>query len=158
MSQSDVLVVPTYHQSSRTARNWLDEDGDGAEGCAAIVEGDPDRGASPASTRPLAPHGPRQSVREPRIPQGAEGHRRRTEHEPNGRLLEPNGDNGVAESFFGTLRSELLDHENYATRAAACAAVEDIDHFYNPHRRHSSIGYLSPMGYELRLLSVSKAA
>lgn len=68
-------------------------------------------------------------------------------------------DNAVAESFFGTLRSELLDHENYATRAAASAAVEDyIDHFYNPHRRHSSIGYVSPTEYELRLLLMSRAA
>lgn len=68
-------------------------------------------------------------------------------------------DNAVAESYFGTLRSELLDHESYATRAAAQAAVEDyIEHFYNPQRRHSSLGYLSPMEYELRLLSVSKAA
>lgn len=68
-------------------------------------------------------------------------------------------DNAVAESFFGTLRAELLDHESYTTRAAATAAVEEyIEGFYNRHRRHSSIGYISPMEYELRLLSASRAA
>jgi putative transposase len=68
-------------------------------------------------------------------------------------------DNAVAESFFGTLRAELLDHERYETRAAAEAAVRGyIEGFYNPTRRHSSIGYLSPMEFELRLLSASRAA
>lgn len=68
-------------------------------------------------------------------------------------------DNAVAESFFGTLRSELLDHERYETRGAATAAVRDyIEGFYNPQRRHSSIGYISPVEYELRLRSAQRAA
>ena len=68
-------------------------------------------------------------------------------------------DNAVAESFFGTLRAELLDHEKHATRAAAEAALGSyIDGFYNLSRRHSSDEYLSPMEYELRLLSASRAA
>ncbi len=68
-------------------------------------------------------------------------------------------DNAVAESFFGTLRAELLDHERYETRAEAKAALQDyIEGFYNPRRRHSSTGYVSPMEYELRLLSASRAA
>ena len=68
-------------------------------------------------------------------------------------------DNAVAESFFGTLRAELLDHERYETRAEAKAALQDyIEGFYNPRRRHSSTGYMSPMEYELRSLSASRAA
>lgn len=68
-------------------------------------------------------------------------------------------DNAVAESFFGTLRGELLDHENYATRRAAEEALRDyIEGFYNTHRRHSSIGYISPIEMELRLISDRKAA
>jgi transposase InsO family protein len=62
-------------------------------------------------------------------------------------------DNAVAESFFATLKGEVLDHENYATRGAAAAAIGDyIDNFYNPIRRHSSIGYVSPIEFELILL------
>ncbi len=68
-------------------------------------------------------------------------------------------DNAVAESFFGMLRAELLDLERYEMRAEAKAAVQDyIEGFYNPHRGHSSTGYISPMEYELRLLSRSRAA
>src|SRR5262249_40948745 len=49
-------------------------------------------------------------------------------------------DNAVAESFFATMKGELVDHEAYATRAAAIASIGDyIDGFYNVERRHSSI-------------------
>lgn len=58
-------------------------------------------------------------------------------------------DNAVAESFFGTLKSETP--EAYETRAIAKAVITDyIDNFYNPTRRHSSLDYLSPIEYELR--------
>lgn len=58
-------------------------------------------------------------------------------------------DNAVAESFFGTLKQELVHHECYATRAEAAASITDyIDNFYNPIRRHSTLGYVSPMDYE----------
>lgn len=68
-------------------------------------------------------------------------------------------DNAVAESFFATLKGEHVDHEVYETRDAANRSVADfIDSFYNVHRRHSSIGYLSPMEYELRLQSRRQAA
>ena len=59
-------------------------------------------------------------------------------------------DNAVAESFFGTLKAEL-EYENTegASRAVARSAVADyIDNFYNTTRRHSSLGYLSPIDYE----------
>ena len=58
-------------------------------------------------------------------------------------------DNAVAESFFATLKTELAHHEDWTTRDAARAAVfEYIEIFYNRHRRHSSIGYVSPVEYE----------
>jgi transposase InsO family protein len=60
-------------------------------------------------------------------------------------------DNAVAESFFSTLRAELVDHERYVTRAAADASLGDyIDNFYNVERRHSSLGYINPIEFELR--------
>jgi transposase InsO family protein len=60
-------------------------------------------------------------------------------------------DNAVAESFFASLRAELVDHERYATRAAAIRSIRDyIDNFYNVERRHSYLGYLSPIEFELR--------
>lgn len=68
-------------------------------------------------------------------------------------------DNAVAESFFATLRAELLDHEHYATRRAAITSIADyIDGFYNPVRRHSSIGYVSPMEFELKRFVREEAA
>ena len=58
----------------------------------------------------------------------------------------------VAESFFATIKGEMLDHETFDTRAEATAAIADyVDGFYNVHRLHSSIGYVSPIEFELRL-------
>ncbi len=60
-------------------------------------------------------------------------------------------DNAVAESFFATLRAELVDHERYRTREAATKSIGDyIDNFYNVKRRHSYLGYLNPIEFELR--------
>ena len=60
-------------------------------------------------------------------------------------------DNAVAESFFATLRAELVDHERYPTREAATKSIGDyIDNFYNVERRHSYLGYLNPIEFELR--------
>lgn len=60
-------------------------------------------------------------------------------------------DNAVAESFFATLRAELVDHVRFATRAEALLAIGDyIDNFYNVERRHSHLDYLSPIEFELR--------
>ncbi len=60
-------------------------------------------------------------------------------------------DNAMAESFFATLECELLDRQRFKTHAEARMAIfEFIEGFYNPHRRHSSIGYLSPVNYEQR--------
>ena len=63
-------------------------------------------------------------------------------------------DNAVAESFFATIKGEMIDHEEYPTRRAAIAAIADyIDGFYNPCRRHSALDYVSPIEFELKFLS-----
>ena len=60
-------------------------------------------------------------------------------------------DNAPMESFFGTLKTELVSHEHYATRADARASVfEYIEVFYNRQRLHSSLGYVSPDGLRAR--------
>jgi putative transposase len=60
-------------------------------------------------------------------------------------------DNAMCESFFATLECELLDRCRFKTQAEARLAVfAFIEGFYNPRRRHSSIGYLSPIDYERR--------
>lgn len=58
-------------------------------------------------------------------------------------------DNAVAESFFATLKVELVYETRWLTRAAAERALFDyIEVFYNGQRRHSSLGYLSPRAFE----------
>lgn len=54
-------------------------------------------------------------------------------------------DNAVAESFFATLKTELIFHENFVSRILASTAVfEHIEVFYNKQRRHSTLGGLTP--------------
>ena len=58
-------------------------------------------------------------------------------------------DNAMAESFFASLERELLSRRRFKTQAEAKMAVfEWIEGWYNPHRRHSSLGYRSPVNYE----------
>ena len=58
-------------------------------------------------------------------------------------------DNAVAESFFSTLKAELVHRTDYVTRSQARASVFDyIETFYNPRRRHSALGYVSPVDHE----------
>ena len=58
-------------------------------------------------------------------------------------------DNAVMESFFSSLKTERTAAKMYRTRAQATADVFDyIERFYNPRRRHSTLGYLSPMEFE----------
>ena len=58
-------------------------------------------------------------------------------------------DNAMCESFFATLECELIDRHRFASKAEAQIAVfRFIEGFYNPSRRHSSIGYLSPAEFE----------
>ncbi len=63
-------------------------------------------------------------------------------------------DNAVAESFFGTLKTELVDHEDYRNHDHARQSLfEYIEVFYNRQRRHSHLDYLSPVQYEARSAS-----
>ena len=60
-------------------------------------------------------------------------------------------DNAPVESFFATLKKELLDGDPPRSREAVRAEIfEYIEVFYNRIRRHSRLGYLSPMEYERR--------
>jgi transposase InsO family protein len=59
-------------------------------------------------------------------------------------------DNAVAESFFHTLKTELVYFESYQTRDEARKSIfEYIEIFYNRQRRHSTLNYLSPVNFEL---------
>ncbi len=68
-------------------------------------------------------------------------------------------DNAVAESFFSSLKMELVHEAHFATHEQARAALfEYIEVFYNRKRRHSSLGYLSPVDFELATLPAKLAA
>ena len=59
-------------------------------------------------------------------------------------------DNALCESFFATLECELIDRHSFQSRREAGRSVfEFIEGWYNPHRRHSSIGQVSPARYEM---------
>jgi putative transposase len=63
-------------------------------------------------------------------------------------------DNAVAESFFGTLKTELTDHEDYLTRDQARQSIfEYIEVFYNRQRRHSFLDYMTPVEFERKYVS-----
>jgi putative transposase len=68
-------------------------------------------------------------------------------------------DNAVAESFFATLKKELLYREPWPTKARAKAAINEyIASFYNSWRRHTKLGGVSPMKYEAAVREESLAA
>ena len=67
-------------------------------------------------------------------------------------------DNAMAESFFATLEREVLNRRRFKTQAEAKLAVFDwLEGWYNPHRRHSSLGYRSPVNYERHALAQEAA-
>jgi putative transposase len=58
-------------------------------------------------------------------------------------------DNAMAESFFASLECELIDRSVFRNHVEARMAVFDyIEGWYNPRRRHSALGYLSPVNFE----------
>jgi putative transposase len=68
-------------------------------------------------------------------------------------------DNAVAESFFATLRAELVDDERYPTRCTAEASIGAyIESFYNLERLHSHLDYVSPIEFELKEQAAAIAA
>ena len=68
-------------------------------------------------------------------------------------------DNAPMESFWGTMKNELVYHQHYATREQAIREItEYIEIFYNRQRRQKRLGYLSPAVYERRFYAGRKAA
>jgi len=68
-------------------------------------------------------------------------------------------DNAVAESFFKSIKIEMIYHTTFNTRQEAKLAVfEYIEIWYNRKRKHSALGYLSPEEFEKYLLNLSIAA
>ena len=62
-------------------------------------------------------------------------------------------DNAMAESFFATLEREVINRRRFKSQVQARMAIfQWLEGWYNPHRRHSSLGYLSPINYERRML------
>ena len=66
-------------------------------------------------------------------------------------------DNAMAESFFATLEREVFDRHRFHSQTDARWRLQWIESWYNPHRRHSSLGYRSPMNYERRALELEAA-
>ena len=67
-------------------------------------------------------------------------------------------DNAMAESFFATLEREVLNRRRFKTQTEARMAIfEWLEGWYNPHRRHSALGYLSPINFERKLLTTGRA-
>lgn len=65
-------------------------------------------------------------------------------------------DNAVVEIFFAALERGLVHEARWATRLHAQQALAKyVDGWYNIHRRHSTLGYLSPAAYEARLHSAA---
>lgn len=63
-------------------------------------------------------------------------------------------DNAMCESFFATLECELLDRRRFLTRQQARTEIfQFVEGWYNPHRRHSALGYISPAEFERRYFS-----
>ena len=68
-------------------------------------------------------------------------------------------DNAMCESFFATLECELIDRRRFRSHSEARMAVfQFIEGFYNPSRRHSALGYLSPIEYERKNDGLGKPA
>ncbi len=68
-------------------------------------------------------------------------------------------DNAPMESFWGSLKNELIHHQRYATRADAETAIKEyIEIFYNRQRRHSRLGYVSPAHFAENIGKTTLAA
>jgi putative transposase len=68
-------------------------------------------------------------------------------------------DNSVVESFVGSMHIKLLDRRTWTTRTELATAIfEYIEAFYNPIRRHSALGYLSPIDYETLHIATKNTA
>jgi len=110
-------------------------------GSGCLAHGDP----TTPSARCHSSLRPGQSVHLPGLRSALSGCRRASLHGLVGDCY----DNALGESFFATLECELLDRHTFHTQAEARLAVfAFIEGWYNPHRRHSALDYLSPNRYE----------
>ena len=63
-------------------------------------------------------------------------------------------DNAMADSFFATLECEVIIRRTFKSQSGArMATFQWLEGWYNPHRRHPTLGYLSPINYERRMLA-----
>ncbi len=63
-------------------------------------------------------------------------------------------DNAMVETFFKTLKSEVVWRTVFGTRTEATQTIRgNIDGFYNPRRRHSALGFMSPVQYEMTAMN-----
>ncbi len=68
-------------------------------------------------------------------------------------------DNAPMESFWGTLKNDLVHHRRYGTRREAVREISEyIEIFYNRQRRQARLGYLSPAAYERQFYEMPIAA
>jgi putative transposase len=67
-------------------------------------------------------------------------------------------DNAMCESFFATLECELIDRRRFRSQRSADGRLSVHRSFYNPSRRHSALGYLSPIEYERKHDGLTKPA
>jgi len=68
-------------------------------------------------------------------------------------------DNALIESFWSTMQRELLDRQQWGSRVELASAIfEWIEGFYNPRRRHTALGMLSPHDYETLHTAANTAA
>lgn len=68
-------------------------------------------------------------------------------------------DNSMIESFWSTMQRELLDTQRWTTKAELASAIfEWIEAWYNPRRRHSALGMLSPVEFEALHTQAAPAA
>ncbi len=95
-------------------------------------------------------------------PYASADYRRKTDASGMTRSMSRKGDcwdNAVSESFFKTLRAELIDGLGVLSWNETLRAIADyIENFYNPVRRHSHLGHLSPVEFELRCGKLSQSA
>ena len=67
-------------------------------------------------------------------------------------------DNAVSESFFATLKAEIVADAKWESRSQAKREVIEYLYWYNFGRRHSTLGYLTPAEYEIKMLQESSPA
>ena len=139
------LALPRRrHRPVRPARRRLGNQRSASQG-TGIVGSAPGHRRAASGRRPDSPRGPRQPILLPRLP---------GELRKNGILISMSGkgncfDNAMVETFFKTLKAELVWRTVFRSRTEVTAAIgRYIDGFYNAVRRHSALDFISPLQFE----------